>query len=198
MNFIRPFGPAILEIRCNLNNIQKLNKFIDEMSVENKQIQSSMYDEKHERIPDLLERGFEIIYLKNEDILKTGISEDISTSCKEYLNFMGESNITAYIPTASFSEEFADVWVNNYEKNSVTPPHRHRGFLSGIIILNLPETYSINCLQYIWNNEIYNPIEEVGKLFLFPNNMIHWVRKQHVKGRRTLSFNLFVESKTNI
>lgn len=193
IEFVKPFGPSILEMNCNSNSIQKMNEFIDNMSLSDKRLRSSHYDnEDNKKIPDLLERGFEIIYLKNEDLFNTNISEDILLGCSEYLNFIGEKPNKAFLANSSFSDEFVDAWVNNYDENSTTPPHRHRGFLSGIIILNLPETYSTNCLQFIWNNEIYNPEEKVGKLLLFPNFMIHWVRKQHVKGRRTLSFNIFL------
>ena len=198
VQLIKPFGPSILEMNCDLESIDNFNKFLDQMSEEDKKMRSSKTDKDHKNIPDLLERSFEILYLTNNDLLETKIHEQISYAARQYLNFFGTKNLKVYLPQASFSEKFVDVWVNNYDKDSITPPHRHRGFLSGVIILQLPKTESINCLQYIWNNEIYNPEECVGKLLLFPNHLIHWVRRQHSGGRKTLSFNLFAEENNNM
>ena len=99
-------------------------------------------------------------------------------------------------PNSTFSDQLLDAWVNRYYKNDYTPPHDHRGDMSGIIILDLPDDFTEiekSNLEFIWNNEHYRPIQEVGKTFLFPSHLLHWVTKQiNIKERRTLSFNLFL------
>ena len=68
--------------------------------------------------------------------------------------------------------------------------------MSGITLLMIPEEsdwYDLHSLEFIWNNEHHRPSQKVGKTFMFPNSLLHWVNKtKTVSERRTLSFNLQV------
>lgn len=192
----KPFGPLILECQCPEDVVSKINSYVDDMSEEDKKICSSKYTD-NENFPNLLSRDFEVVYFKPKDAFDVGLSYFLLQISKSYTRQIGLFDKQIIFPNSTFSDHLLDAWVNRYYKNDYTPPHNHRGDISGIIILDLPEdTTEIEKynLEFIWNNEHHRPIQEVGKTFLFPSSLLHWVTKQtNIKERRTLSFNLFLQ-----
>lgn len=196
-NIAKPFGPIIFECMCPKNVIDEFNSFIDTMDQETKNLCSSKYS-KVQGFPDLLSRGFEIIYLTGDQLNTIGFSSFIADASKEYMTAHGVSSAEIYFNNSQFSDLFVDVWVNRYFQNDYTPPHDHAGHISGITILDLPEDsdwYDLHSLEFIWNNENYRPEQKIGKTFLFPSTLMHWVVKQKsLLERRTVSFNLIVNN----
>ena len=185
IGFYKPFGPLILECQCPEDVISKINSYVDDMSEEDKKICSSKYTD-----------NVEVVYFKPKDAFDTGLSFFLLQIAKSYTRQIGVFDKQIIFPNSTFSDQLLDAWVNRYYKNDYTPPHDHRGDMSGIIILDLPDDFTEiekSNLEFIWNNEHYRPIQEVGKTFLFPSHLLHWVTKQiNIKERRTLSFNLFL------
>jgi hypothetical protein len=197
LNITKPFGPCIIESQCPEIILNNLNSLVDNMDQSTKEFCSSKYS-KVEGFPDLLSRGFEIIYLTPQMLEDTGFTQYISDIVPEYLKTFNVNSAEVSFLLSNFSEEFADVWVNRYYQNDYTPPHDHRGHISGITILDLPEDsdwYDIHSLEFIWNNEHHRPEQKIGKTFLFPSTLMHWVVKQKsLLERRTMSFNIAVNN----
>ena len=197
LNLTKPFGPGILESMCPKDTLNNLNSLVNNMDQTTKEFCSSKHS-KVEGFPDLLSRGFEIIYLTPQMLEGTGFTEYISNIVPEYLRTFGINSAEVSFLLSNFSEEFADVWINRYYKNDYTPPHDHKGHISGITILDLPEDsdwYDLHSLEFIWNNENHRPEQKIGKTFLFPSTLLHWVIKQKsLLERRTMSFNIAVNN----
>ena len=193
INLYRPFGPYILECMCPDDVLKNFNDFVD----------SGKYI-KDTNTPDMLGRGFELVYFTRNKLDDIGFTNFISNSAKEYLkqyeNYDVKNAVICYMDT-SFSPVFADVWVNRYFKGNYTPPHYHGGHISGITLLDLPEEsdqHDLHSLEFMWSNEIYHPLQVTGKTFLFDSKLKHWVKTQRcVSERRTLSFNLMVYFQKN-
>jgi hypothetical protein len=195
IGFCKPFGPMILECQCPEDIVLKLNLYVDEMNEEQKKMFSSKFTDNKD-FPNLLSRDFEVIYLTPKASFDTGLSFFLLQICQAYNRQSGVYDKQIILPKSTFSDELLDVWINRYERLDYTPPHDHRGNVSGIIILDLPddatEMEKTN-LEFFWDNEHYRPYQEIGKTFLFPSNLMHWVAKHiNEKERRTLSFNLFL------
>jgi len=192
----KPFGPHILECMCPDDVVTKFNYFVDNMDQETKELCSSKHS-KVEGFPDLLSRGFEIVYMTGQQLEDIGFTQFIAPMAKEYLNSYGVQNAQIHWNQSHFSELFVDAWVNRYFEDNYTPPHDHAGNISGITFLELPEEsdwYDLHSLEFIWNNQHHRPEQAVGKTLLFDPKLMHWVVKQKcVSERRTLSFNLVVD-----
>jgi hypothetical protein len=113
---------------------------------------------------------------------------------------LGRDSRNLFIPNPIWSEEHSDIWVNRYFRGDITPPHGHAHYVSGVIILKLPTDIPDDMdlserpdrsLEFNHNNECYLPEQEVGKMYLFPSHLRHWVHF-HVcdEERRTMSFNI--------
>ena len=189
IGFYKPFGPLILECQCPEDVISKINSYVDDMSEEDKKICSSKYTDNVD-FPNLLSRDFEVVYFKPKDAFDTGLSFFLLQIAKSYTRQIGVFDKQIIFPNSTFSDQLLDAWVNRYYKNDYTPPHDHRGDMSGIIILDLPDDFTEiekSNLEFIWNNEHYRPIQEVGKTFLFPSHLLHWVTKQ-INIKETMSY----------
>jgi len=196
INLTRPFGPYILECMCPDNVLTKFNAFVEDMDQETKDICSSKHS-KVEGFPDLLSRGFEIIYMTGQQLDDIGFTKFIAGAAVEYLKAYNVDSAQVYFNKSQFSDLFVDAWVNRYYENNYTPPHDHAGHISGITILDLPKEsdwQDLHSLEFVWNNEHHRPEQVNGKTFLFDSKLMHWVVKQKcISERRTLSFNLLVD-----
>lgn len=197
VNPSKPFGPVLFECKCPDEIINNLNLFVNTMDEKTKKLCSSKYTNNKD-FPNLLERNFEIIYLTPEISFNSNLSSFLLEIAKIYRVYLNMNNTKVIFPNTLFSDQLLDAWINRYYESDYTPPHNHRGHISGIIILDLPDDTTEmerRNLEFVWNNEHYRPIQEVGKTFLFPSNLMHWVAKQtNINERRTLSFNLFLDT----
>ena len=194
-NITKPFGPFIMECMCPDDVLTKFNYFVDNMDQDTKELCSSKHS-KVEGFPDLLNRGFEIIYMTHQQLDDIGFTQFISDATEQYLKVYNVEEANVSFRSSNFSDIFVDVWVNRYFNDNYTPPHDHAGNISGITILDLPEEsdwYDLHSLEFLWSNEHHRPEQVNGKTFLFDSKLMHWVEKQKcLSERRTLSFNLDV------
>tara|TARA_B100000287_G_C20642224_1_gene783902 strand:- start:1218 stop:1835 length:618 start_codon:yes stop_codon:yes gene_type:complete len=196
----KPFGPTVLEANCPMRIVDGINDLVDNMPEDKLQLCSNKYSTDPE-FPNLLNRGFEIIYLLKEDVEELELDRFLLMISKEYLEYLQMDPSGLYVPPPSWTDEMSDIWVNRYFKGDITPPHGHAYFLSGVIILKLPEEdidYDISedparSLEFMYNDEAYLPEQEVGKVYLFPSHLRHWVHfHTSDQERRTISFNIAI------
>lgn len=184
MRIERHFGPRILQTQAPQELINSLNSWVDDMQPAEREIASSKGDNP---IPDLLDRGFETLFLPYEKCAEIGFTAFALSLAKEF----GKMSV---LPPALFDHEYhkqyADVWVNRYYVGHKTPPHSHAYSLSGIIMLKVPPNSPT--LEFMFGEDTYQPEQLVGKTLLFPSYLEHQVYTQYTnEERRTLSFNLY-------
>jgi len=195
-----PFGPVVLEAECPESIIDGLNDLIDNMSEDKLKICSSRHNDSS--IPNLLNRGFEIVYLLKDDVEELSYDDYLLAISAEYLRYLNRPVDGLYLPDPIFSDKFYDVWINRYFKGDITPPHGHAHYLSGVTILKLPTDVSpempidqdpSRSLEFMYNDEVYLPEQKVGMTYIFPSYLRHWVHF-HVceTERRTVSFNIAI------
>ena len=188
VNSIRPFGPTIFECDCPEEVLKKLNFIVESTP--------------NQSPPNLLDRDFEIVFFTQKQVDDSGFTSFIREVISDCLETWNMENASMQYEPSSFSDLYVDVWANRYFKADWSPPHNHKGIVSGVTILKLPEESDdsdLHNLNFIWNNEHHTPLQEIGKTFMFPSTLLHWVRKtKTVSERRTLSFNLSVFPGGNI
>ena len=196
-----PFGPSILEVDCPMDLINSINNLVDNMDDKTLEMCSSKHTH-NPNFPNLLNRGFEIIYLLKEQAQQLTLDSFIVAMSQQYLNYLGRPCDTLNIPAPDWDSRYSDVWINRYFKGDITPPHGHNHYLSGVIVLKLPENIPDDLdvsdrpdrsLEFNHNDEPYLPEQKVGKMYIFPSHLRHWVHF-HVceEERRTVSFNVGV------
>ena len=171
----------IISDDCPRFLITALNSWVDYMS----EIEWGYFSSSspNNEIPDLLDRGFETLFLSHIVCDRLGFTDCVLPFVE---NVIGKKVI---LPTSTFSSDYADVWVNRYFQGNETPLHRHAYDISGIIMLKIPDKSPI--LEFVTENKTYRPLQEEGKIFLFPSDLQHKVYPQKItEERRTLSFNL--------
>ena len=158
--------------------VNRINSWVDSMSHDEWNEVSSRGNNP---IPDLLHRGFETLFFPHSTCSQLGLTDYI----------LSTKNNTI-LPSATFSNHYADVWVNRYFYNDVTPPHSHAQDYSGIIMLVIPD--DAPKLEFFYPNpgdDTYYPEQYVGNTLVFPASLGHQVYRQETDNeRRTLSFNL--------
>lgn len=196
-----PFGPCILDVTCPNILIQNINHLIDNLDEEELEKCSNKHT-KNKKFPNLLNRGFEIVYLLKEHTKQLELESFILPITEQYLRYLGRDFNNIFIPSPIWSEEHSDIWVNRYYRGDITPPHGHAHYVSGVIILKLPENIPDDMdiserpdrsLEFNFNDECYLPEQEVGKMYLFPSHLRHWVHFHTLDDeRRTMSFNISI------
>lgn len=186
MKIKRHFGPRILETQAPQELVNNLNSWVDNMQPADREIASCRGDNP---IPDLLDRGFETLFLPYEKCAEIGFTAFALSLAKEF----GKMSV---LPPAIFDgvyyKQYADVWVNRYYNGHKTPIHNHAYHLSGIIMLKVPPNSPT--LEFLAFGDNYQPEQLVGKTLLFPSSLEHCVYPQETdEERRTLSFNLYTK-----
>ncbi|MBQ23285.1 MAG: hypothetical protein CMD32_07785 [Flavobacteriales bacterium] len=214
-DFVRPFGPTILEADCPDFIVEGINEYTDKILADpHLRNEHSSFNEVKR---NLLGRDLECVFLDRDFCEDIGLIDYLNYCKDEYIEELDglemchawkDKNIEIRPEGNTESSKFLDVWVNIYEENDFTPVHDHGGDLSGIIILDIPEQdYSeipegqdlpiFGKLSFLYGENSgtqkydYFPEQEIGMTFLFPTSLPHLCYPHRVKGkqRRTLSFN---------
>ena len=106
-----------------------------------------------------------------------------------------------------------NVWIVRQFQNEYNPIHMHGGHLSGAGYLKLPDDFGssiqpekqvnvngkinfVHGTRQFLSNSIISQKPEVGKIFIFPNYLMHSVYPFYGKGeRRSISFNATIDEK---
>ena len=192
LDIIRPFGPAIGITNIPKILIGKINNFIDEV----------VKDKNKSKELDM--GKFLAGQVTQEILLPKEITEGnfytfLNNATKVYIEHLTGNKITKF--------NFIKVWVVRQFQNEYNPTHWHSGHISAAGYLKLPDNFgsSINPEKRSNINGQINfthgsrqflsmPIvtrkPEVGKIFVFPNYLMHSVNPFYGEGeRRSISFN---------
>ena len=199
MKVIKPFGPTIGKTKINKIVVNRLNKFSDEV-VKDKSL-SKKYDYDH-RLIGSMKQQFRI----PSRILKSGLENTIKRSIIEYYK------MTLNIRVKKIRLERA--WIVSQYAGDFNPPHLHRGNISGVGYLKVPNSIRNNKEKdlaglisffdgrvslprnsppLVKHRQTFKP--RVGDLFIFPAFLMHDVHPFRGEGeRRCFSFNAFVDA----
>jgi len=204
VNFHGNFRPLICETYCPKSILNNINEYVDNLTEESLENYKKVFG-------NLLYRDIPNIFISETKSVEWGLKSYLEDVSKKYLEF-NKINFNCEIPHSSCfgNGEYLDIWVNRYHLSSdYTPLHIHCDCsISGVIILKISEklnsvdSYRMDGkLQFLIpdNNYIstYSPIQNLGKIILFPSWIQHLVYPQKINDeRRTLSFNVkFVDKK---
>jgi hypothetical protein len=146
---IQPFGPTILHAVCPKKYIDSINKFVEVVTLDDKQIGN--YSSRGGKIPNLLFRDIENIYLDKKYSQELEITSFLETIGNKYLELNQIENFSCFVPDIDYDldmsfKKFKDsnskvnhisAWINRYFSGDFTPVHTHESDLSGIIILDI-------------------------------------------------------------
>jgi hypothetical protein len=217
--FIKPFGPTVLEADCPDFIIDAVNDHIDEV------LKDDGLRKKHGNFFDgefknLLGRDIENIFLHFDFMDEVGLTDYLEYLGNEYFSELVDDgayrsltrdidkrDIVMKIQDNESEEgnECADVWVNIYGEHDFTPCHAHGGLISGVLVLEHPkeideydDIHPFGKFNFMhgenaqYQSYEYFPEMYRGKTLLFPNSLPHTYYPHRIPGktRRTLSFNL--------
>ena len=193
---VKPFGPGIGEAIIPNNLIDKINKFVDDVASDKEK--SKKFDwGKH-----LAGQVAQEIYLPKE-IIEGELINFLSTITKTFVEGLTNKKITKF--------NLIKVWVVRQFENEYNPVHWHGGHISGAGYLKLPNDFGstkhsekqkvfngkinfIHGTRQFLSASIITKKPELGKIFVFPNYLMHSVNPFYGKGeRRSMSFNAMVD-----
>ena len=196
LEIIKPFGPSVGV--TNLPNIliDKINTFVDEVAKD--EVKSKELDMGR----DLAGQVTQEILLPDE-IIKDELYNFIKKATKTYIQYLTSKEIQKF--------DFIKVWVVRQFQNEYNPIHWHNGHISGAGYLKLPTDFGsskhpekkgdfhgninfVHGTRQFLSNSIMTSKPEIGKIYIFPNYMMHSVNPFYGEGeRRSISFNANID-----
>ena len=199
MKLIKPFGPTIGKEKMRISAIDKLNQFSDKV-IQSKTLGKNL--DNSNRLIATMTQQFKI----TKKILDSGVKNEIERAVKlYYLNTVNTKVKKIRIDHA---------WVVSQYAGDFNPPHIHRGNISGVGYLKIPQTITNgrekklaghisfmdgrvsmprNSPPLVQHRQTFKP--KTGNLFIFPSFLMHDVHPFRGDGeRRSFSFNAFVDS----
>ena len=196
INIIRPFGPAIGSATIPKILIDKINNFVDEVVKDKKKSKELDYGQK------LAGEVTQEIFLPHE-MLQGDILNFFVAISKAYVENLTNKKLTKF--------DLIKCWVVRQFEGEYNPTHWHTGHISAAGYLKLPDNFGASKQEKTKNDNgkinfvhgshqflsapITTRMPEVGKIFLFPNYLMHSVNPFYGKGeRRSISFNAYVNN----
>ena len=199
MNFFKPFGPTISKTTLSKNIIKNINGYCDDV------ITSKSKSKKLDHSKKLI-GNVEQQFLITKSVFKKNIEKQILASIKEYY---------LKVPGVKVKKITIDsAWVVCQYAGDFNPPHIHRGNISGVGYLKIPNSIKNgnekglagqisfmdgrvsmprNSPPLVSHRQTFKP--KVGDLFIFPSFLMHDVHPFRGDGeRRSFSFNAFVDA----
>ena len=195
IDIIRPFGPAIGSTNIPKTLIDKINNFIDEV------IKDKNKSKKFDWGKYLAGQVTQEIKLPKE-IIDGELLNFLRESTKAFVEGLTDKKVTKF--------QLISCWVVRQFQNEYNPTHWHNGHISGAGYLKLPDNFGslkqpekklnhngkINFThgsRQFLSMPIITRKPEVGKIFLFPNYLMHSVNPFYGEGeRRSISFNAYI------
>lgn len=195
LNIIRPFGPAIGSTTIPQVLIEKINNFVDEVIKDEKKSKKLDYGQR------LAGEVTQEIFLPNE-FLQDELLNFFARISKAYIENLTNKKVTKF--------NLIKCWVVRQFEGEYNPTHWHSGHISAAGYLKLPENFGstkqkknsnvngkinfIHGSRQFLSMPIVTQKPEVGKIFLFPNYIMHSVNPFYGEGeRRSISFNACVD-----
>ena len=195
LNIVRPFGPAIGSTNIPKTLINKINNFIDELIKDKNKSKELDYGKY------LAGQVTQEIFLPKE-MLEGELSNFFSKITKVYIENLVNKKVKKF--------NLINCWVVRQFQGEYNPTHWHSGHISAAGYLKLPNNFGASKQEKAKNvngkiNFVHGskqflstPImiakPEVGKIFLFPNYLMHSVNPFYGEGeRRSISFNASID-----
>ena len=198
IDIIRPFGPAIGSTNIHKTLIDKINNFIDEV------IKDKNKSKKFDWGKYLAGQVTQEIKLPKE-IIDGELLNFLNKITKAFVEVFTDKKVTKF--------QLISCWVVRQFQNEYNPTHWHSGHISGAGYLKLPDNFGsskqpekrinqngkinfVHGTRQFLSNSIISQKPEVGKIFIFPNYLMHSVYPFYGEGeRRSMSFNARVDEK---
>ena len=194
LNIIRPFGPAIGTANIPKTLIDKINNFIDEV------IKDKIKSKKFDGGKSLAGQVSQEILLPKE-IIEGELYNFLGTLSATYVENLTSKKVRKF--------DIIKVWIVRQFQNEYNPIHWHNGHISGAGYLKLPNNFGASKQEKAENangriNFTHGTRQflsfgtitkkpEIGKIYLFPNYLMHSVYPFYGEGeRRSISFNAYI------
>ena len=193
LNILRPFGPAIGTANIPKTLIDKINNFINEI------IKDKSKSKKFDAGKNLAGQVSQEILLPKE-IIEGELLSFLSKLSKVFVENIAKKKVTKF--------DLIKVWIVRQFQNEYNPTHWHSGHISGAGYLKLPDVFgsqiqsektsknfngNINFVhgsRQFLSTPLITKKPQLGKMFIFPNYLMHSVNPFYGKGeRRSISFN---------
>jgi len=196
IDIIRPFGPAIGSTNIPKTLIDKINNFIDEV------IKDKNKSKKFNWGKYLAGQVTQEIRLPNE-IIDGELLNFLNMITKAFVESLSDKKVTKF--------KLIACWVVRQFQNEYNPIHWHSGHISGAGFLKLPNNFGASkqekdknahgrlsfthgTRQFLSLSTVTR-IPEIGKIYLFPNYLMHSVYPFYGEGeRRSISFNAYINN----
>ena len=194
IDIIRPFGPAIGSTNIPKTLIDKINNFIDEV------IKDKNKSKKFDWGKYLAGQVTQEINLPKE-IIDGELLNFLNIITKAFVEGLTDKKVTKF--------QLISCWVVRQFQNEYNPIHWHNGHISGAGFLKLPNNFGASkqekdknahgrlsfthgTRQFLSMGTITRK-PEIGKIYLFPNYLMHSVYPFYGEGeRRSISFNAYI------
>ena len=194
IDIIRPFGPAIGSTNIPKTLIDKINNFIDEV------IKDKNKSKKFDWGKYLAGQVTQEIKLPKE-IIDGELLNFLNKITKAFVEVFTDKKVTKF--------QLISCWVVRQFQNEYNPIHWHNGHISGAGFLKLPNNFGASkqekdknahgrlsfthgTRQFLSMGTITRK-PEIGKIYLFPNYLMHSVYPFYGEGeRRSISFNAYI------
>ena len=198
--YYKPFGPTIGKYNLSHTMIGKVNSFTNKI-IENKH-KSKVLDHSH-RLVGNVQQQFRL----TKDFLFT-------SGLEKQLNRIIETYYKNVIQVKPFSIKIDRAWIVRQFAGDFNPPHIHRGNVSGVCYLEVPNSIKYNkeiafagrlsffdgrvsmprnSPPLVKHRITFKP--RVGDMYIFPAFLMHDVHPFRKDGeRRCFSFNAFVKT----
>ena len=191
IDIIRPFGPAIGSTNIPKTLVDKINNFIDEV------IKDKNKSKKFDWGKYLAGQVTQEIKLPKE-IIDGELLNFLSKITKAFVEVFTDKKVTKF--------QLISCWVVRQFQNEYNPIHWHNGHISGVGYLKLPNNFGASkqekdvnahgkiifthgTRQFLSLSTVTRK-PEIGKIYLFPNYLMHSVYPFYGEGeRRSISFN---------
>ena len=196
LDIIRPFGPAIGSTNIPKTLIDKINNFIDEV------IKDKNKSKKFNWGKYLAGQVTQEIRLPKE-IIDGELLNFLNIITKAFVEGLTDKKVTKF--------KLISCWVVRQFQNEYNPIHWHSGHISGAGFLKLPNNFGASkqekdknahgrlsfthgTRQFLSMGTITRK-PEIGKIYLFPNYLMHSVYPFYGEGeRRSISFNAYINN----
>ena len=199
INFLRPFGPSIAKVKIPEDIISNLNKYIDEIILDEKK---SLELDHGKNLAGNVKQEF---IIEPEILKSSGIANFLGKAVQKWIQEIEKKNITEFKIISS--------WIVRQFENEYNPIHYHDGHISGVGYLKIPESYGkpfqktknsninghlslVHGSRMFNSSSIVNIEPKLGDFYLFPNYLMHCVYPFYGKDeRRSISFNANIDEK---
>ena len=193
LNIIRPFGPAIGSTDIPKTLMDKVNNFIDEV------VKDKNKSKQLDAGKTLAGQVTQEIFLPKE-VIDGEMVGFLGNITKVFVEGLTEKKVTKF--------HLISCWVVRQFQNEYNPTHWHSGHISGAGYLKLPDVFGsqiqsekteknvngninfVHGTRQFLSTPLITKKPQLGKMFIFPNYLMHSVNPFYGKGeRRSISFN---------